>query len=57
MFMAILARLDYGLAKLNEQANTPYNGLTIQQYVPHKSTQKRSQVLVFGRELLLTIAS
>jgi len=56
MFMAILARLDYGLSKLNEQANTPHNGLNIQQHVPQKSTQKRSQVLVFGRELSLTIA-
>jgi len=48
--------LGYNLAKLNKQANTSHKGLDIQQHVPKKSTQKRFQVLVFGREISLTAA-
>jgi len=52
MFMAILARLDYGLAKPNKQANTPHNGLNIQQHVQQKSTQKRFSTNSFWKGII-----
>ena len=52
MFMAILARLDYRLARLNKQANTPRNGFNIQQHVPQKSTQKRFSNNSFWKEII-----